>query len=90
MKTHENRKYRIEFECAERLGDACGAACPSATSSPSRSGLSFTPTLISFVPLGGFERCIQEAANNEAPPPLSEEKYGKCIGGKTVLEGKQK
>ncbi|KAF8357924.1 hypothetical protein PRIPAC_92919, partial [Pristionchus pacificus] len=67
-------------ECAERLGDACGAACPSATSSPSRSGLSFTPTLISFVPLGGFERCIQEAADMEAPPPLSEEKYGKCIG----------
>ncbi|GMR42464.1 hypothetical protein PMAYCL1PPCAC_12659 [Pristionchus mayeri] len=67
-------------ECAEKLGDACGAACPSATSSPSRSGLSFTPTLISFVPLGGFERCIQEAAQSESPPSLTDDKYEKCIG----------
>lgn len=67
-------------ECAERLGDACGAACPSATASPSRSGLSFNPTLISFVPLGGFEKCIEEAVDRDAPPPLTEEKYGKCIG----------
>ncbi|GMT19375.1 hypothetical protein PFISCL1PPCAC_10672, partial [Pristionchus fissidentatus] len=67
-------------ECPERLADACGAVCPSATSSPSRSGHTFTPTLISFVPLGGFESCIEGAAEAEAPTPLTGEKYTKCIG----------
>lgn len=78
----EDRVERLlhNAECAEKLGDACGAACPSATSSPSRSGHSFTPTLISFVPLGGFESCIQEAAEKDVPPPLTEDKYNKCIG----------
>lgn len=79
---HCNIDKCVLFQCADKLIDACGAACPSATCSPSRSGYSFATTQISFVPLVGFEECIKEAANRDAPLPLSEDKYAKCIGGK--------